>query len=58
MPARRIVEVKTVSGLIRFARRSGFGFRPANGRRPARVHCWSTVGGRGDLMAIGWHEVA
>lgn len=58
MPANRVVEIKTVSGLHRHAKRSHYGARGPDKWGPYRVHCWATLKPKsGDLYAVAWREV-
>lgn len=55
MPRERVVEVRTVTGLVRHAIKSRYGYKKAKGHLPGRQHCWNYPRG-GDLMAVQWRN--
>lgn len=54
MPVGRTVLVRTVTGLIRKARRTASSYGSKDGRA---LHCWSKEKSSGDLQAVWWREL-
>jgi hypothetical protein len=55
MPPDRVVEVRTVTGLHRLARKSDYKLKKADKWGPTRQHCWNYPN-TGDLMAVEWRD--